>query len=126
MLKWLKRILAALVVLAIAAGLVWALRPRPVAVDLATLDRGAIEVTVDEEGIARIRADFPILNRVMRGGFQLAYLDSGATSQRPVQVLDAERARLAAREQYLKALSEAHHSAQQIERLTGVPLEVRP
>ena len=38
-----------------------------------------------------IRADFPILNRVMRGGSQLAYLDSGATSQRPVQVLDAER-----------------------------------
>ena len=40
---------------------------------------------------AAIRADFPILKRVMRGGNQLAYLDSGATSQRPVQVLDAER-----------------------------------
>ncbi|MFZ0833369.1 MAG: cysteine desulfurase [Mycobacterium sp.] len=41
--------------------------------------------------IDAIRADFPILKRVMRGGKQLAYLDSGATSQRPVQVLDAER-----------------------------------
>jgi cysteine desulfurase/selenocysteine lyase len=41
--------------------------------------------------IARIRADFPILNRVMRGGKPLAYLDSGATSQKPLQVLDAER-----------------------------------
>jgi cysteine desulfurase/selenocysteine lyase len=41
--------------------------------------------------LTRIRADFPILTRVMRGGNQLAYLDSGATSQRPVQVLDAER-----------------------------------
>ena len=41
--------------------------------------------------IGAIRADFPILSRVMRGGHQLAYLDSGATSQRPVQVLDAER-----------------------------------
>ncbi len=41
--------------------------------------------------LAAIRADFPILQRVMRGGNQLAYLDSGATSQRPVQVLDAER-----------------------------------
>lgn len=41
--------------------------------------------------VAAIRADFPILKRVMRGGNQLAYLDSGATSQRPVQVLDAER-----------------------------------
>ena len=38
-----------------------------------------------------IGADFPILNRVMRGGKPLAYLDSGATSQRPLQVLDAER-----------------------------------
>lgn len=43
-----------------------------------------------------------------------------------LEVLDAERERLAAHEQYLSALSEAHHSAQQIERLTGVPLEVRP
>ncbi|WP_099037574.1 cysteine desulfurase [Mycobacterium neglectum] len=41
--------------------------------------------------VTRIRADFPILRRVMRGGNQLAYLDSGATSQRPLQVLDAER-----------------------------------
>lgn len=41
--------------------------------------------------LAAIRADFPILSRVMRGGKQLAYLDSGATSQRPLPVLDAER-----------------------------------
>jgi cysteine desulfurase/selenocysteine lyase len=41
--------------------------------------------------LVKIRADFPILARVMRGGNQLAYLDSGATSQRPLQVLDAER-----------------------------------
>jgi cysteine desulfurase/selenocysteine lyase len=41
--------------------------------------------------LAALRADFPILSRVMRGGNQLAYLDSGATSQKPLQVLDAER-----------------------------------
>ena len=41
--------------------------------------------------VTAIRADFPILRRVMRGGNQLAYLDSGATSQKPLQVLDAER-----------------------------------
>jgi cysteine desulfurase/selenocysteine lyase len=41
--------------------------------------------------VTRIRADFPILGRVMRGGNQLAYLDSGATSQKPLAVLDAER-----------------------------------
>lgn len=42
-----------------------------------------------------IRADFPILSRTVRGGKPLAYLDSGATSQRPSQVLDAERRFLA-------------------------------
>lgn len=46
---------------------------------------------LDAARIADIRADFPILSRVMRGGKQLAYLDSGATSQKPLAVLDAER-----------------------------------
>ena len=49
----------------------------------------SVDRALDLEGIARIRADFPILNRVMRGGCQLAYLDSGATSQKPLAVLDA-------------------------------------
>ncbi|MFT4128126.1 MAG: cysteine desulfurase [Gordonia sp. (in: high G+C Gram-positive bacteria)] len=38
-----------------------------------------------------LRADFPILARTVRDGKPLVYLDSGATSQRPRQVLDAER-----------------------------------
>ncbi|WP_067854830.1 cysteine desulfurase [Nocardia shimofusensis] len=41
--------------------------------------------------LARIRADFPILSRTVRDGKPLVYLDSGATSQRPLSVLDAER-----------------------------------
>jgi cysteine desulfurase / selenocysteine lyase len=41
--------------------------------------------------VAEIRADFPILSRTVRDGKPLVYLDSGATSQRPRQVLDAER-----------------------------------
>ena len=40
---------------------------------------------------AKIRSDFPILSRTVRDGKKLVYLDSGATAQRPVQVLDAER-----------------------------------
>ncbi|MEU3012971.1 cysteine desulfurase [Nocardia asteroides] len=47
--------------------------------------------TVPALDVARIRADFPILNRTVRDGKPLVYLDSGATSQRPLQVLDAER-----------------------------------
>lgn len=41
--------------------------------------------------IPAIRKDFPILSRTVRDGRPLVYLDSGATAQRPVQVLDAER-----------------------------------
>jgi cysteine desulfurase / selenocysteine lyase len=40
---------------------------------------------------AEIRADFPILGRAVRGGNSLIYLDSGATSHKPRQVLEAER-----------------------------------
>ena len=38
-----------------------------------------------------IRQDFPILSRTVRDGQPLIYLDSGATAQRPLQVLDAGR-----------------------------------
>ncbi len=41
--------------------------------------------------VEAIRADFPALARTVRNGNPLVYLDSGATSQKPVQVLDAER-----------------------------------
>ena len=39
--------------------------------------------------VARIRKDFPILERQVRGGQPLAYLDSANTSQKPRQVIDA-------------------------------------
>jgi cysteine desulfurase/selenocysteine lyase len=45
-------------------------------------------VTLD---VAAVRADFPILQRTVRGGKPLVYLDSAATSQKPAVVLDAER-----------------------------------
>jgi cysteine desulfurase / selenocysteine lyase len=49
---------------------------------------GAAPAPLDVE---RIRADFPVLSRRVRGDRPLVYLDSGATSQKPRQVLDAER-----------------------------------
>ena len=39
--------------------------------------------------VAKVREDFPILSREM-GGKPLVYLDSAATSQKPVQVIEAE------------------------------------
>ncbi|MFC3962901.1 cysteine desulfurase [Nocardia jiangsuensis] len=58
--------------------------------------------------VARIRADFPILSRTVREGKPLVYLDSGATSQRPVAVLDAEREFLVTRN------SAVHRGAHQL------------
>ena len=42
--------------------------------------------------VSRLRKDFPILERTVRGDRPLVYLDSAATSQKPSAVLDAERA----------------------------------
>lgn len=39
--------------------------------------------------VAAIRKDFPILDRTVRGGKPLIYLDSANTSQKPGQVIDA-------------------------------------
>lgn len=40
---------------------------------------------------SRIKLDFPILQRTVRGGQPLVYLDSAATSQKPNSVIQAER-----------------------------------
>lgn len=48
------------------------------------------ETPLTDAEVLRLREDFPIL-RAEVNGHPLAYLDSGATSQRPFAVLDAER-----------------------------------
>lgn len=88
--------------------------------DLATA-RVGLEASSEEAVLLRTRI-IPGTERAveaLRRGYE-----QGRFAQ--IEVLDAERVHLAAREQYLRALTEAHRSAQEIERLTGVPLEVRP
>ncbi|GGU95517.1 cysteine desulfurase [Streptomyces filipinensis] len=55
-----------------------------------------------------LRKDFPILERTLDGGTPLVYLDSGATTQKPLQVLDAER------DFYLRHNAAAHRGAHQL------------
>jgi cysteine desulfurase/selenocysteine lyase len=62
--------------------------------------------TIEGLDVQKVRADFPILARTVRDGRPLVYLDSGATSQRPRQVLDAERAFL---EQHNAAVHRGAH-----------------
>jgi HlyD family secretion protein len=59
-----------LLVLAAGTGIAYALWPRPVAVDLVTVERGTLSVTIDEEGETRIKDIYevstPVTGRVLR------------------------------------------------------------
>ncbi|WP_406328648.1 cysteine desulfurase [Streptomyces sp. NBC_00203] len=55
-----------------------------------------------------LRKDFPILERTVESGARLVYLDSGATTQKPLQVLDAER------DFYLTHNAAVHRGAHQL------------
>ena len=46
-------------------------------------------VKTEKLDIARIRGDFPVLNREVHAGVPLVYFDSAATSQKPTQVIEA-------------------------------------
>ncbi len=65
-----RRLVTAVVVLAVVAALVWAFRPAPVPAEIATVRRGPLDVTLDEEGETRVRDRFvvsaPVAGRVLR------------------------------------------------------------
>ncbi|WP_426595431.1 cysteine desulfurase [Cellulomonas sp. McL0617] len=64
--------------------------------------------TLDASELAAVRADFPLLARTLRGGRPLVYLDSGATSQKPEVVLDAEQ------DFYIQRNAAVHRGAHQL------------
>ncbi|ABQ39765.1 efflux RND transporter periplasmic adaptor subunit [Bradyrhizobium sp. BTAi1] len=68
--KWTKRIIGAAALAAIAGGLAWFAWPRPVLADLATIAKGPIEVTADDDGKTRVRHVYtvsaPIAGKVLR------------------------------------------------------------
>jgi HlyD family secretion protein len=68
--KWTKRIIGAAALAAIAGGLAWFAWPRPVLVDLATVAKGPIEVTADDDGKTHVRHVYtvsaPIAGKVLR------------------------------------------------------------
>jgi HlyD family secretion protein len=67
---WLKRAAEAIVLALIAAGLAWFAWPQPIAVDLAAVTKGAMEVTVDDEAKTRVRHVYtvsaPLAGKVLR------------------------------------------------------------
>jgi HlyD family secretion protein len=68
--NWTKRIIGAAALAAIAGGLAWFAWPRPVLVDLATVAKGPIEVTANDDGKTHVRHVYtvsaPIAGKVMR------------------------------------------------------------
>ena len=56
--------------LLVVAALAWSFRPQPVPVDMAPVERGALRVTVDEDGMTRVRERYvvsaPIAGRMKR------------------------------------------------------------
>jgi HlyD family secretion protein len=70
--RWLapRRLVTLAIVLAVAAVLVWAFRPAAVPAEIATVSRGPLQVTLDEEGETRVRDRFvvsaPVAGRVLR------------------------------------------------------------
>jgi HlyD family secretion protein len=62
--------------LLLAAGLVYAFRPQPVPVDFATVERGTLTVTVDEEGETRVR-DVYVLSAPVSGRMRRVEAEAG-------------------------------------------------
>src|SRR4249919_4124103 len=68
--NWTKRMALGAVFALIGAGLVWFAWPAPIPVDLATIARGPMEVTVDDEAKTHVRHIYtvsaPIAGKVLR------------------------------------------------------------
>jgi HlyD family secretion protein len=68
--SWTKRIFGVAVLGAIVAGLVWFAWPQPVPVDIASVAKGPIEVTVDDDGKTHVRHVYtvsaPVAGKVLR------------------------------------------------------------
>lgn len=68
--NWTKRIIGFAGLGLILAGLGWFARPQPILVDLATVAKGPIEVTVDDDGKTHVRHIYtvsaPVAGKVLR------------------------------------------------------------
>jgi len=57
---WRRKLAVAGLVVVVAAGIALALRPRAIVVDLAAIERGPLEVRLEEDGVARVRSRFQV------------------------------------------------------------------
>ncbi len=73
--NWVRPLVLTAVAAGGAAALAWAFWPQPVPADIAVIGPGTLEVTVDEEGISRIRDVYtvsaPIIGKVLRSPLEV-------------------------------------------------------
>lgn len=100
------RLISILVLILVVGGAAWALWPRPLPVEGVTVATGDLVVTVEEEGIARIREVFrvtaPVGGRLVRVG-----LHSGDAVQRGQTVATIEPATPALLDERSRRIAEA-------------------
>jgi HlyD family secretion protein len=72
-----RRLIKIAAALSVAAAVgIWAFRPAPIPADFATVERGSLEVTVDEEGRTRVRDRF-VVSAPVPGRMQRIELEPG-------------------------------------------------
>lgn len=86
--KWIKRVLAVVAVGAIVAGFAYALREKPQLVDVGTVTRGPMRVTVSQEGITRVREVYAV-SAPIAGHLSRTVLDEGDAVRAGVTVVAA-------------------------------------
>ncbi len=88
---WIKRSAVVAILAVVASGFVYALRPQPVLVDVETVKRGSMTVTVDEEGKTRIREIYqvsaPVAGKIRRSPREVG--DSVTAGMTLVAVIEA-------------------------------------
>jgi len=139
------RIALGFAAVALAATIAWALKPRPIVVETATVARGAFEQTVSDDGKTRVRERYvvsaPLAGRIERialevgdavkPGQTLAWLAPTAptlldarTARELSARIGAAQARLAgAKAERGRALAQRDHARADLERLARLAIE---
>lgn len=93
--QWLRRLVLAAIALVVGGMVVMAMLPKPVGVDLAEVERGPLQVTVDEDGQTRIKERYvvstPLSGRLLRIGLDVGDpVQTGETILARIQPTDPE------------------------------------
>ncbi len=110
--KWAKRALTLAAVAAIAAGFAWLMWPQPTQVDVAMARIGHMELTIEEEGVHRIREVYkvsaPVAGKVERSPRKVGdHVVAGATSVASIRPVDPTMLDARTRQEFTHAVEAA-------------------